>query len=154
MLPSQWCLTSNSQFPACMQGALAQVRKCKSKLKPCLLRTLQQAPDTSRLRQVAYVKTPRDLQEAFDTGKRHIEIREHLDLTTIETFATPFLRNRWLNGLNVTSNTFSIRVRPRVPGNLRKSTVWRSNKNVTRICLYLLINFTILTPRCDLHLLT
>jgi hypothetical protein len=96
-----------------MQGVSAQMRKCESKLNPCLLRTLQQAPDTSGIQQVAHVKTARDFQEALADGKRHIEIREHLDLTTIDMLATPIsgANYSFLVGVNVTSSTFSIRVR-------------------------------------------
>jgi hypothetical protein len=96
-----------------MQGVPAQLRKFQSKLKPCSMRTLQQAPVTSELEQVADVKTPRDLHEALAAGKRHIVLSEHLDLTTIETLAEPV--SKFLIGLNVTSATLSIRVRPSCP---------------------------------------
>jgi hypothetical protein len=101
-----------SKVSAGMQGVSAHVRKCESEPNPSLLRTLQQAPETSGSQQVAHVKTPRDFQEALAAGKRHIEIREHLDLTTIETIAGPIPGSLPdLFGLDATSSTFSIRVR-------------------------------------------
>jgi hypothetical protein len=55
-------------------------------LKPPMLRALQEAADSGGMAEVSYVATTEELQAAVDEEARHIEITQHLDLTTITVF--------------------------------------------------------------------
>jgi hypothetical protein len=59
-----------------------------------------------RRQPVPYVATPEELQAALSAGARHIEITEHLDLTTFETFNSEY----GLVKVEVSASTWSIRV--------------------------------------------
>lgn len=52
---------------------------------PMALRKLQQSLHA----EVTVVATPQQLLDAVDGGARHIEIREHLDLTTVLPLSGP-----------------------------------------------------------------
>jgi hypothetical protein len=91
-----------------MQGLVAPAVYDSSELKPAGLRALQRAVAPAGAEGVAYVTTPQELVDALSAGVRHIEITEHLDLTT--------LRNSFSYSgqdimLNVSMHTWSIRVR-------------------------------------------
>jgi hypothetical protein len=93
-----------------MQGEATRVITYQSNVQPDMMRALQQTGDTARYTQVSVVKTARDLQQAVSEGDRHIEIRQHLDLTTMD----PLDYDDYVDiffALFVSSSTLSIRVR-------------------------------------------
>jgi hypothetical protein len=75
-------------------------------MKYSMVRSLRQeaAPDGSV--EVTAVTTAEGLQQAAYGGARHIEIREHLDLTTVDP------AERFSSILSVRNSTWSISVRP------------------------------------------
>jgi hypothetical protein len=93
---------------AYMQAEATRVISYQSNLQHDMMRALRQTADTAT--QVSVVKTARDLQQAVSAGKRHIEIRQHLDLTPITSlYYDDNYEDSW-SVLNVSSNTLSIRV--------------------------------------------
>jgi hypothetical protein len=74
------------------------------------LRDLLQVPDTENIGAVTHVHTPEGLQKAVSAGIRHIEVREHMDLTALEPFDVD-LSSGLLTILNPSDATVSIRVR-------------------------------------------
>jgi hypothetical protein len=93
-----------------MQGEATRVIPYQSNLKPDMMRALHQTAETAGYTQVSLVKTARDLQQAVSAGKRHIEIRQHLDLTTINPSDYDDYSDSFFV-LNLSSSTLSIRVR-------------------------------------------
>jgi hypothetical protein len=87
-----------------------QVMVHQSNLKHSMVRSLQQEAGPDGSVEVTAVTTAEGLQQAAYEGARHIEIREHLDLTTID----PAIDDRFsdvLTILSVSNSTWSIRVR-------------------------------------------
>jgi hypothetical protein len=93
-----------------MQGDATRVITYQSSLQPDMMRALQQTGDTARYTQVSLVKTARALQQSVSAGDRHIEIRQHLDLTTIDPADYDDNSDSFFV-LNLSSSTLSIRVR-------------------------------------------
>jgi hypothetical protein len=84
------------------------------RLIPAQLRGLQQAASSAGPAEVTYVKTPFDLLKATADGARHIQITEHLDLTTVAPISTPPAMDEmaFRDKLELTASTWSIQVRP------------------------------------------
>jgi hypothetical protein len=91
-----------------MQGVVVPAVYDSSELKPAGLRTLQRAAAPAEAEGVAYVATPEELAAALSIPARHIEITEHLDLTTLRNSFS--YRGQDIM-LNVSMHTWSIRVR-------------------------------------------
>jgi hypothetical protein len=84
----------------------------QSYLQLAMWRSLQVAAPAGEINHEAliYVKTPAALQAAVSAGARHIQITEHLDLTTLET-SKIFLIFGLPTILAISNDTWSIRVR-------------------------------------------
>jgi hypothetical protein len=95
-----------------MQGRTPQLVDDPSNLKPAMLRALQEAPGTAGNGEITYVSTANELQEALQEGARHIEIRQHLILTGIQSNSSLAI---YLVKLVPSDSTWSIRVRPSCP---------------------------------------
>jgi hypothetical protein len=76
-----------------------------------MLRALQEAASAEGSAQVTYVSTPQELQTALSAGALHIEITEHLDLTSLETFNSEWDGPGGLVKVEVVASTWSIKVR-------------------------------------------
>jgi hypothetical protein len=79
---------------------------------PAFLRALQAAADAAGSADVTYVTTPESLNAAVVDGRRHIEITQHLDLTTLASGNISTAAH--LIKLLLGPSTWSIRVRPGV----------------------------------------
>jgi hypothetical protein len=91
-----------------VQGDAALEVDNQSNLQPPILRALHEAPGPAGEAEVTYVMTPEELHAAVSEGARHIEITEHLDLTTLKADTT--LTSATLFYLDFASSTRSIRV--------------------------------------------
>jgi hypothetical protein len=94
---------------ACLQGVAAQIMVHQSNMKDSMVRSLQQEAGPDGSVEVTAVTTAEGLQQAAYEGARHIEITEHLDLTTVDP-ADQF--SDVLTILSVRESTWSISVRP------------------------------------------
>jgi hypothetical protein len=93
------------------QGA-EQVLKYQGNLPSAMRRSLQQVSGPAGAinnEGVRYVKTPEELQAAVSEGARHIQITDHLDLTTLEP-SKIFPTSSLPTILGVSNNTVSIQV--------------------------------------------
>jgi hypothetical protein len=77
--------------------------------QPPALRALQEAATAAETPDIATVTTPEQLQEALVAQVRHVEIKEHLDLTTMALSADGM--SGPLLSLHESGPTWSIRVR-------------------------------------------
>jgi hypothetical protein len=91
-----------------VQGDAALEVDYQRNLQPPMLRGLQEAPGPAGEAEVTYVMTPEELHAAVSQGARHIEITEHLDLTTLKADTT--LPSATLFYLDLSSSIRSIRV--------------------------------------------
>jgi hypothetical protein len=95
-----------------MQGA-EQVLRYRGNLPLAMQRSLKQVADpagAANYEGVRYVTTPQELQAAVADGARHIQITDHLDLTTLEP--SMILPNSFLPTiLGISKSTLSIQVR-------------------------------------------
>jgi hypothetical protein len=82
-------------------------------LMPAQLRSLQQAVSSAGPAELTSVKTPNELLTAISEGARHIQITEHLDLTTVKpvTSNNIFDRELFLEKFLLVDSTWSIQVR-------------------------------------------
>jgi hypothetical protein len=77
-------------------------------------------PDAGAPPNVTYVRTAQQLQDAFVAGARDIELRDHVDLTTLLLRKSNYSRwGVWSEALGlIASSTRSIRVRLRPSNNV------------------------------------
>jgi hypothetical protein len=89
----------------------------QGRLMPAQLRGLQQAASSAGPADVTYVKTPLELLKATADGARHIQITEHLDLTTVAPIPSPLALDgmAFQQKLKLMPSTWSIQVRPSCP---------------------------------------
>jgi hypothetical protein len=95
-----------------MQDEAAQLVEYEVNMDAVTLRNLQEASDAKGAVEVAYVSTPGELQAALAAGAPHIQIQEHLDLTTLDAFDMDTSEKYTMARLDVGSEVLSIRVRP------------------------------------------
>jgi hypothetical protein len=94
-----------------MQGEVAHVVEYRGNMKHTMLRALQQSTSLNQSGEVAYVDTAEALRAAVLAGAQHIEIRDHLDLTSMQASDSPYVD--FLTVLQLAETTVSIRVRSR-----------------------------------------
>jgi hypothetical protein len=94
------------------QGA-EQVLRYQGHLPPAMQRSLQQAAGPAgavNYEGVRYVKSPEKLQMAVTAGARHIQITEHLDLSTLEP-SESISNSSSPTIIGISNNTLSVHVR-------------------------------------------
>jgi hypothetical protein len=92
------------------RGGLVHVMDKQSDLKPAMQDVHQQVGSASVSAEVTDVRTPEELQAALSTGARHIEIINHLDLTTIQAATIDNVTSH-PSKLGLTPSTWTIHVR-------------------------------------------
>jgi hypothetical protein len=92
-----------------VQGEVAHVVEYQGNMKHTMLRALQQSTSVNQSGEVAYVDTAEALRAAVLAGAQHIEIRDHLDLTSMQASDSPYVD--FLTMLQLAETTISIRVR-------------------------------------------
>jgi hypothetical protein len=90
---------------------MVNVMDKQSDLKPAIQDVYQQVASESESAEVTYVRTPEELQAALSTGARHIEIIDHLDLSSLEAASIDTVTSH-PSKLGLSPSTWTIRVRP------------------------------------------
>jgi hypothetical protein len=99
------CMCHKLRVVECMQGDVAQLKEYRKIHETSINRALKDVDGASGDEELTVVTTTEGLQKALDLGKRHIEIREHLDFTKIRPDGDV------LESTSLDEPTWSIRVR-------------------------------------------